>query len=155
MEQYKEKLRLSLIFTAIGCFLLWLVVLLGFLSEAGIVSLTPLTGDSHWHSRWRGFLSGAAMGVMAMMLIYIISGIRALKDEKKLKKRYIREHDERQLQICTAARAAASQIMQILGLAAGIAAGYFSIAVGITILACTVFQCLVIFACKLYYGKKF
>ena len=58
------------------------------------------------------------------------------KNEKELKKLYIKCHDERTIQIWTAARAAAFQTFLLLGLAAIVITGYFSITVSITILSC-------------------
>lgn len=155
MEQYKEKLKIQNIITAVCCVVLALVSLLGFAAEMGLVELTPVTGDSHWQSQWRGFLSGASMGVLGCMVFYLIRSIRALKDEKKLKALYIKENDERMIQIVTAAKASAMQTSLLVGLAACIVAGYFSMAVSITILACTLALALVGAGFKIYYSRKF
>lgn len=155
MEQYREKLRISIIITAIACIALAAFTLLGFAAEAGWVSLTPISGDSHWHSRWRGFISGASFGILALMIFGLIRNIRALMDEKKLKKLYVKEHDERQIQIYTAARAAATQTFLLVGIVAGIIAGYFSMSVGITIIACVFIHSLIAMGFKIYYSKKY
>ena len=155
MEQYKEKLKVSQrIYIAAAVFLVIFSILF-LLSECGIVNITPVTGDSHWQSRWRGFVSGASIGIAGLMLVGIIRISKALKDEKALRKLYIQDHDERQIQIWTAARATAMQIFLIGGLVAGIVAGYFSMTVSITILACVVIHSILGAALKLYYSKKF
>ena len=113
-----------------------------------------MAGDSHWQSRWRGFLSGASVGVAIYMVIGLLKSIRALKDEKKLKALYVKEHDERTQAIYTSARAAAMQLSMGLGLVATMIAGYFSITVSVTLLACTWFLALSGVAFKFYYSKK-
>ena len=155
MEQYKEKLKVSQRIYTVAAVLLMIFSILFLLSECGIVNITPVTGDSHWQSRWRGFVSGASVGIAVFMLMGIIRISKALKDEKALKKLYIQDHDERQIQIWTAARATAMQIFLIGGLVAGIVAGYFNMPVSITILACTVTQAFLGGGCKLYYSRKF
>ena len=47
------------------------------------------------------------------------------------------------------------QIFLIVGMVAGIIAGYFSMAVGITILVCVVVHSLIGMVCKIYYSKKY
>jgi uncharacterized membrane protein YjjP (DUF1212 family) len=80
---------------------------------------------------------------------------KALASEKELKKLYVEANDERQNQIFTSARSTAMLIFLIVGLAAGIVAGYFNMTVSITILACVFIHSLLGGACKLYYSKKF
>lgn len=155
MEQYKEKLKVSQRIYTAAAVLLMIFSVLFLLSECGIVNITPITGDSHWQSRWRGFVSGASVGIAALMLMGIVRISKALKDEKALKKLYIQDHDERQIQIWTAARATAMQIFLIGGLVAGIVAGYFNMTVSVTILACVFIHSLLGGACKLFYNRKF
>ena len=125
MESYREKLKLQNVVFAIGCVALALFSVLGFLGEAGVVKLAPSVGDGHWQSRWRGFISGASFGILVLLLTGLIRNLRALKDEKKLKKLYIKESDERQAQIVAKALCEAMRATLILGLAAVIVAGYF------------------------------
>ena len=99
MEHFKEKLKIENRITAVLCIILACFTVLGFLAEANIVELTPVSGDNHWQSMWRGMLSGASFGVLALMFFGLIRGTAALKDEKKLKKLYIKANDERQIQI--------------------------------------------------------
>ena len=156
MDNFKEKLRIQNLIIAVGSFVLAVFCLLFVAGEAGILPfLTPAAGDSHWQSMWRGFVSGASMGVLALMLFGLVRNLLAMKDEKKLKKLYIKENDERTIQVWTSARAAGCQAFLLLGLVAAIAAGYFSVTVSLTILAC-VFATAVICLCfKFYYFKKF
>ena len=155
MEKYKEKLKLQNLFLAAACVILALFCVLGFAAEAGLVSLTPVAGDSHWQSQWRGFVSGASMGVLALMLFGLVRNLLALKDEKKLKKLYIKENDERTIQVWTCARAAGCQAFLLLGLVAAIVAGYFSVTVSLSILACVLSAAVLSLCFKLYYYNKF
>lgn len=155
MEQYKEKVRISIIIYGIAAIILGVFSLLGIISEAGIVSLTPVVDNSHWQSMWRGIICGASFGLMLLMVAFLVRYIRALKDDKMMKKLYVEEHDERQIQIWTAARATAMQVFLIAGLVAGIVAGYFNMTVSITILACVFIHSLIGGICKLYFNTKF
>lgn len=155
MEQFKDKIKLNNLTIGFACFVLAGFAFLSALGEAGIIPFfTPAGGDRHWQSMWRGFISGACFGVLGVLIAFLIRNIRALHDEKLLKKLYVQENDERQIQIWTAARASAMRTFMILGLVAGIIAGYFSIAVGVTIIACTVLQAFIGLGFAIYYGYK-
>lgn len=155
MEQYRKKLKISTIFTGISCIILAIFVVLGFTAEAELVELTPAVDDSHWQSAWRGLLSGSASGVLVVMVVGLIRSIRALHNDNRLRKLYIKETDERQMKIYTAARASSMQVFLMLGLVAGIAAGYFNMTVSITILTCVVIHSLIGMGFKIYYSKKY
>lgn len=155
MENYKEKLKKQNIVLSICIVILAMFSILGFAAEAGLVALSPSAGDSHWQSMWRGFMSGAAMGVLALTVFGLVRNLLAAKDEKKLKKLYIKMHDEREIQLFHNARSAAMSLFLIFGLIAVIVTGYFSATVSITLLVC-VFSCSVMCMCfKLYYSRKF
>ncbi len=155
LEQYKAKLKLSLRITALAAVVLMIFSVFFAMGEAGVVNITPIIGDSHWQSMWRGFVCGAGMGIAALMLFFILRMARALRSEQALRQLYIKDNDERQIQIWTSARALATQIFLLGGLAAGIIAGYFSMAVSLTIIACVVVHSLIAATCKLYYSRKY
>ena len=156
MEQFKKKLKVQNTITLICCSILLIFTVFVILAEAGVLPFfTPVAGDTHWHSRWRGFITGASTGILALMIVSFIRSINAQKDETKLKKLYIQANDERQIQIWTAARAESMRVFVMLGLVAGIIAGYFSITVSITIIACVVVHSLIGFAFKVYYSQKY
>lgn len=155
MEQYREKAKTARKIYIITVLVLAAFILLFLMSQAGVVNINPITGDSHWQSRWRGMVTGAAGGIIGSLLASIRRINKALRDEKELKKLYVEENDERQKQIWTSARALSMQIFLMGGLVAAIVAGYFNVTVSITILACVVIHSLLGAACKLYYSKKF
>ena len=156
MEQFRKKLKSQNTITLICCTILFIFTVFVILAEAKILPFfTPVTGDTHWHSGYRGFVTGASTGILALMIFGLIRSINALKDEAKLKKMYIQANDERQIQIWTAARAQAMRAFILLGLVAGIIAGYFSITVSITIIVCVVVHSLIGLLFKLYFSKKY
>jgi len=155
MENYKEKLKKETIILSICLVILTAFSILGFAAEAGLVPLTPAAGDSHWQSMWRGFMSGAAMGVGGLMLFGLIRNLLAMKDEKKLRKLYVKTHDERQTQLFHNARSAAMSVFLIFGLIAVIVTGYFNTTVSITLLVCVLSCSVTCMLFKLYYNKKF
>lgn len=155
MEQYKEKLKITNFFLMIGCVILAVFAVLAIGSELGWFHiLRPVAGDSHWHSRWFGFVTGASCGIFAFMFVGLVRNCRALKDDKKLKKLYVKEHDERTIQIQTLARNTAMQILLLGGLVAVVIAGYFSITVSLTILACIFVASVTSLLLVAYYSKK-
>ena len=155
MKNYREKTKVNCRITAVLSVILIAFSIFALCAEAGLVELTPVAGDSHWQSRWRGFVSGASVGVATYMVINLVKALRALKDEKKLKALYVKEHDERTQAIYTAARAAAMQLSSGVGLVAAIIAGYFNITVSLTLLVFTCFLAYSGVAFKFYYSKKF
>ena len=156
MENFKEKLKIQNIVIAIAACILALFCFLSAAGEAGIIPFfNPVGGDSHWQSVWRGFISGAACALLAFMIFGLVRNIRAMHSEKELKKLFVRENDERMIQVWTYARAAAFQIFLILGLVAIVVSGYFSMTVSITILACVLATSIIGLLFKLYYNKKF
>ena len=155
MEHYKEKLKLENRIISVIAVILAIFTLLSIAGEAGLISFAPAAGDSHWQSRWRGFICGASIGILGLLTYTLVQNHMALKDEKKLKKLYIKEHDERTIQIWTTARAEAMRVFLLIALAAAIVSGYFSITVSLTILACVVALSLLGFGFKVYFSGKY
>ena len=155
MKEYREKLKIDTVIIAIAALILAAASGLAFANECGIIDLfTPVTGDSHWHSKWNGFISGAATDLLAFMLVALFRNIRAIRNEKALKKLYVKDNDERTREIIKSSQAAAYRTLLIIGLVAVIVAGYFSVTVSITILACLWVCCLLGPCYKLYFMKK-
>ena len=155
LEKFRDKIKLDNLTIALACFILAIFSFLAAMGEAGIIPFfNPTGGDHHWQSMWRGFISGSTFGIIGAMLFFLIRNIRTLHDDKLLKKLYVKEHDERTIQIWTAARARAMQTFMILGLVSGLIAGYFSMVVCITIIACTFLQAVTGLFFALYYSYK-
>lgn len=156
MNQYKEKLKLDIFVNALIALSLLAVAVYAVLGQDGLVPFPdPVGGDAHWASGWRGFISGACTSVLGMLVFFILRNLRALKDEAFLKKLYIRENDERTIKIWTCARDTAYRTFLVVDLAAGIVAGFFSMTVCITIIACGFFAAVIGFLFSIYYRIKF
>lgn len=155
MEEFREKIKLDNITIAISTFVLTIFCALMAMSEAGVIAIAPAGGDADWASMWRGFIVGAACGLLLMMIFGLVRNIRALQSEKELKKAYVKANDERQIQIWTSARATAYQAFLLLGIVAVVVAGYFSMVVSITIIACIFIASVLGLAFKVYYSRKY
>ena len=155
MELFREKLKVQNLAIAMCCFILAIFSFLAAAGQAGIIGfMEPATDNSHWQSMWRGIVTGMSVGIMIVMIAFLIRNILALKDEKKLKKLYVETNDEREIQIWTAARSTAMQLFLMVGVVAAIVAGYFSMTVSITIIACMFLQSMTGLFCMLYYRIK-
>ena len=155
METYRERLKAQNVIIMVCITILVAFSALNIAAECGIVPFGPSVGDSHWQARWRGFCTGASFGILALLVYGLIANLRALKNDNHLKKLFIKEHDERTQKICTAARSSGTQVFLIFGLIAIIIAGYFSVTVSITIMACVLSLSLICVFLKLYYGRKY
>ena len=155
METYRERLKAQNVIILVCITILVAFSALNIAAECGIVPFSPSVGDSHWQARWRGFCTGASFGILALLVYGLIANLRALKNDKQLKKLFNKEHDERTQKICTAARSSGAQVFLIFGLIAIIIAGYFSVTVSITIMACVLSLSLICVFLKLYYGRKY
>ena len=155
MEQYKEKLKLTQKIVTVAAVILFAFGIWAIIAQAGVVHMAPETGDSHWQSRWRGFVCGASCGLGIWMMAWRIRIKKALASEKELKKLFVEVHDERTNQIYTSSRATAMQIFLIVGLVVAVVTGYFNMTVSITILACVFVHSILGAALKVYYSKKY
>jgi hypothetical protein len=155
MELFREKLKIQNLAIGMCCFILAFFSFLAAAGEAGMIGfMQPAVNDSHWQSMWRGIVMGMSVGILIVMIAFLIRNILALKDEKRLKKLYVETNDEREIQIWTAARSTAMQLFLMVGVVAAIVAGYFSMAVSITIIVCMFLQSITGFFCMLYYRLK-
>lgn len=153
MEQFKKKLQIENIVFAIVLVILAGFMILAFVGEAGLLPLTPVAGDSHWHSRWRGFCAGAAGGLLALMVVGLIRNFLAMKSQEKLKKLFIRQNDEREWEIYNKALCAAMRVCLLLGIVAVVVVGYFNATAGLTLLIAIFCASLICLGFKLYYRK--
>ena len=155
MEQYKEKLKIQNYFLAVGCLAVALFAVLALGSELGWFHLLPpVAGNIHWKSTWYGYLFGSSIGIFSAMLGYLIRNIRAMKNGRQLKELYVKEHDERNIRIQTLAGNTTIKCLLWMGLVATVIAGYFSITVSTTILACISVSSAVNLLLIAYYSKK-
>lgn len=149
MEKYREKIKRETGLLLIGALVLIAVQILAFARR-----ITPTAGDSHWSEMWNGFIAGASFGVTALFVVGIVVNLLALRNEKRLKKLYAKENDERTQQIVSKAQAAGMRTALILGIVAVVAAGYFNSTVSLTILACIFAASLITIGFKIFYNLK-
>ena len=150
MEQFKRKLKISIIVDIICCIALAVFTVVTFDPEIGVVAFS---GFQEGH--WRSFASGASCGLLIVYAAFVVRNILALKNEKKLKALYVKESDERRSQIFTHARAAATQATLNLGIVVGLVVGFFNRPIGLTIFACLLTHAIFVHAFTFYYSKKF
>lgn len=149
MENYREKLKIQNLFFCIGALALLAIQILAF---AGLV--TPVGADERWHGFYNGFIAGAAFGVMAIFIVGLIMNLRALRNEKAMKKLYIKETDERSRQIAVLGKSAGATIFLLLMVPAAIILGYFNVTVFITCIGCILALSLSMAGAKLYFSRK-
>ena len=155
MKQFKEKLRIqNIIFGLIAilmlAFFIWYQA-----SAAGRIWFPRPSGTSEFQDFWFGFIHGTLIGLGMFLIVLIVRNTAAMMDEAKLKKLFIEETDERRQQIMVYARSASTQTFLFAGLAAALIAGFFSMAVSLTIIACVVANGMIAIGFKMYFNKKF
>ncbi|MBP3683684.1 MAG: hypothetical protein J6J12_01810 [Oscillospiraceae bacterium] len=155
MEQYREKVKKQNIILSICSVILALCSGFALASELELLKIAPAMPASHWISMWRGFVGGASTGLLCLTLFALIRNLFALKDDRKLRKLYVKTHDERTLQLFHNARSAAMSVFLIGGLIAVIVTGYFNPTVSLTILACVMVCSSLCLWFKVYYDKKY
>ena len=89
------------------------------------------------------------------MIIGLIRNIRAIRNEKALKKLYVKDNDERTAEIIKSAQVAAYRTLVLAGLVAVVVTGYFSITISLTLLVCVWVSALLGALYKFYFKKKF
>lgn len=149
MENYRKKLKVYNIIFAVSAIALITVQTLAFLRI-----IKPVEGDSHWHDYWNGMIAGMAFAFMGIMIFGIVKNLIAMKNPEKLKKQYIKEHDERTILVAKSGQAAGSSTFLLLLPVAIIISGYFNVTVCITCLAVTFGLAISMGLGKLYYSKK-
>ena len=145
MDRYKKKVQNTVI-----C----LIVI--FISLVGSYFFLLLNQEklSQVPSRIMSFNAGALCSIGFLLMLDILRYLKALKNEKELKKLYIKENDERTIMIMQKTGAIGIN-MCIIGLGfAAIIAGFFNEVVFFTLLGTTLFTALVKGLFKVYYHKN-
>lgn len=146
LEQYKKVLRLQNGLFGAGALAMLALMVLGALRV-----VTPAGGDWTWGGTWNGFVSGCTASLAVLMAAGILRNVRALRDEERLRKLYIKTHDERTREVFHRAGSLSYWFDAFGMLIATVVAGYFSPIAALACLGCTLYVCLVRLALKLYY----
>ena len=130
------------------------LALLAFIALSLMEIVTPAVVNGRWASAWNGFIGGVSTAAVGFLTVGIIFNRRALRNEKTLRKQYIKEHDERSEEICRRS-GHSSYWFDAAGLLLGVVVGgYFNPVVSITCLGCLLYVCVVRGLLKAYYSKK-
>lgn len=148
LEQYRKRLKLENLVSAAAIAALLTIQILAF------CRVVQPPQDSRFAEYWTGFIAGAAMGVMLLMLIGLIQNLRAMKNEQALQKLYNKNHDERSLQIATRGQAMGARLFVIVMLPASIISGYFNVTVFVTCVAAVFGLSVFMGLGKLYFKVK-
>ena len=145
MDNFKRKIRSRTVFLIILFVSLIAIYLILFLNQDKLLNSSNDIINFHG-----GVLS--SFGIL--LILDIFRYLRAIKDDKKLRKLYIKEHDERAIMIMQKTGAAGINICIIgLGLAT-IVAGYFNELIFFTLLGATLFVALIKGLFKIYYHRN-
>ena len=94
MEKFKKNLKLRIVFYSILS-----VILIFSIITFNILNIQPHSSEVSYSDFYRGVLSGFLSAIFGVSVFYIIKYSAALKNKDKLKKIYIKEHDELTQQI--------------------------------------------------------
>lgn len=147
MEKYRKIVRIKMILLAL---LALTAVALGiynvfFESDPGASGFSA--------GMLSGFRTGMAIGIGGFALIQMIGLGKAIRDEKKLKELYNKEHDERLRAIRAKAGMPILLITSVLMLIAALIAGPLSVPIFYTLLIASSAQLLISLVVKMYYMK--
>ncbi len=146
LEQYRKTLHIKNLLLSVG--ILFMLVLLIFGSQ-----VSPIGGDRAWTGAWSGFISGCSSSLAAVMAVILVRNVLALRNGDRLRRQYIKYHDERTLEIFRRAGHSSYWFDAMGLLVATVVAGYFSPTVSLSCLGCTLYVCLVRLALKIYYAQ--
>jgi len=138
-----------------------LLMSLAIIAAAVILTFSSviLTDDGQGETFSEGFMEGFRNGLLVAMIFlfsaHIFKYSKIMKDEKKLKLAYNKEHDERRQQIKLKAGGNMVIINSVILIFAGIVGGYFNLIIFYSVIGCAIFQLLVSSFIKLYLLKKY
>lgn len=144
MDAYKKKMRLRIKlvgFAAVTTALIY-VVFTFYRDQLPVLS-----------SFIKGFHTGAFIGLELIAVWYLIKCIRAMKNDKEMKKMYIAENDERTGQIIRNASTLGISVVLIGLLIALIVSGFLSATVFFTLMGILLFVLIVFFSLWGYYER--
>lgn len=145
MDKFKGRILYRILFLVILLVSLITIYLILFLNQDNL--LKPSSEIISFHG-------GALSSFGILLILNIFRNVKAVKDEKELKKLYIQENDERAIIIMQKTGAIGINIC-IVGLAiATIVAGYVNEIAFFTLLGSTLFVSLIKGLFKIYYHRK-
>jgi hypothetical protein len=146
MEKFKEKIRIRTIWMSVTAIFAAVINLFFVFNKTELPTVPDFV---------KGFQAGVITGLELILVFLIARNIASMKSEKKLKKLYIRETDERRIMILQKTGSIGIEICSIGLILAAIVAGYFSKLVFLTLLGAAAFTLNVRLFLKVYYLRKF
>lgn len=122
-----------------------------------IVVCTGVIPMRNGDQRAADFLAGFQVGLLITLTVaevyYLMRYVTALSDDKKLKKLYYEEHDERKLYIEQISGQKSQHITIVILIVAAVLVGYYSIEAFVALVAAVAVTGLVGIGVKIYYEK--
>ena len=147
MKEYRAKLKRQIIWMTAGILFSCMVIVIC------CVSAVQLGADEHEASFMRGFQGGLFFAWAAIAVYGIVVNVRALRDDKRLRALYIKEHDER-LQAIQRESGRAAYCISLFGLlTAAIAAGFFSMTVFAALIGAVLFVSVAGLGAKIWFHR--
>lgn len=146
MEAFKRKLKARVV---------WLAAAM--LGIAAIYFILLFWGDrlSSVPAYGKEFVTGAFIGLIAVLLAYIIRTVSYLGSEEKIQGLYIKENDERR---CLILQKTGSLGFRLSGVGLGFAAiiaGFFNLTVSLSLVGAILFLVLVKLGLRIYYERRY
>lgn len=142
MKEFRERLeRNTKIFAIICCLFPTALLIAKFASKSA-------------NDFSQGTALGACVGSMVVVIYYLVRNFTALRDEEKLKKLYIEQSDERNIEISKETLRISSTICVVLTGLASIIAGFINIVVSMTLAAALIISVIITLAVQAYVKKN-
>lgn len=148
LETYKKTLAQRQVIVGCGLIFISVCVLVINYFFGGIV------GD-HVPDFIHGFQLGLFTGLELLMVFYVVKLIRAQKNDDRLRKMYISEHDERSASIRLHTFATSGVVSLVLIAFAAIVAGFFDEKICLTLIVVLIVEAYIKLPFKIYYSKKY
>ncbi len=114
---------------------------------------TPAVANEHYVDFLSGFQFGILVAVDLVCVYNVFYYLTALKDNEKLKKLYIKENDERELEIDKRSGMVSYKAMIIILIIAAVIVGYFSMEGFIALMGAALLEIIVRVVLYGYYSK--
>jgi len=148
MDAFKRKLKIRIA---------WLLaaMLIIVISYLVILLWGNRMPSSIFHQNGKELATGAFVGMIAVILVYIFRTASCMSSKEKMQELYIRENDERRCLIMQKTGSLGFRISAVgLGLAA-IVTGFFNPTVSLTLLGAIIFLLLVKMSLWTYYSRRY